>query len=85
MCRMTLPDIVRNAFDVNYSVDRAAADLGSLMLEWDRIKRKGNIGSPRLRELDRLIPIQERLALRKLRGDKIFDQLARLGIRLENA
>ena len=30
---MYLPDIIRNALDRNYSMDRAATDLGALMLE----------------------------------------------------
>ena len=81
--RIALPDLVRHALDHHYSLDRAASGLGGLMLERDLIKRKGDTDSPRLRELDRLIPPQETRAVRKLRGDKMFDRLGRLRIRVE--
>ena len=42
--------------------------LGALMLELELIRRKYDIESPRLRELEQITPLQERLALR-LRGD----------------
>jgi hypothetical protein len=82
---MTLADIIRNALDRDYPLEQAAADLGALMLERDQIKRKGETDSPRLRELDQLIPLQQTFALRKLSGDEIFDRLAELRIRVENA
>jgi hypothetical protein len=49
--RMTLSDIIRNALDREYSLDRAAADLGELMTERELIKRKGDTDTPRLHEL----------------------------------
>jgi hypothetical protein len=82
---MTLIDITRNALDREYSLDRAAADLGALMLERELIRRRGDTEAPRLRELEQIIPFQEKLALGKLRGDEIFNRLDLLNIRVEKA
>ena len=41
-------------------------------------------GSTRLTELERIIPLQEKLALGKLQGDQLFAQLDQLAIKLEN-
>ena len=82
---MTLPDLIRNALDCNYSLDRAATDLVAFMLEREQIKRKGDTDTSRFHEVEQLIPLQETLALRKLRGDEIFDRLAQLNIRVEKA
>ena len=82
---MTLSDIIRNALDREYSLDRAAADLGELMTERERLRRKGNTDTPRLCELEQIIPLQERLALGKLHGDELFDRLDLLDIRVEKA
>jgi len=81
--QLTIADIITNALDKDYSVDQAAMDLGELMTERELIKRRYCIESPRLAELERIIPVQEKLALGKLRGDQVFDQLEQLGIRLE--
>jgi hypothetical protein len=54
-------------------------------MERELIGRKGDTTSPRLRELERIIPLQERLALGKMRGGEIFNRLAMLGIRVEKA
>ena len=54
-------------------------------MERELIGRKGHTTSTRLRELEQIIPLQERLALGKLRGDQVFTQLDLLGIRLEKA
>ena len=81
--KLTIADIITNALDKDYSVDQAATDFGELMTELESIKRKYGTDSPRLDELERIIPVQERLALGKLRGDRVFQQLERLGIRLE--
>jgi hypothetical protein len=82
---MTLSDIIRYALDCNYSLDRAATDLGELMLEREQIKRKGDADTSRFHELKQFIPLQETLALRKLRGEEIFDRLTQLNIRVEKA
>ena len=82
---MTLSDNICKALDKEYSVEEAAADLGALIMERELIVRKGEIASPRLRELEQIIPLQEKLALGKLRGDETFDRLNLLDIRLEKA
>jgi hypothetical protein len=82
---MTLSDLVCNSLDHTYSLEQAAADLGELMMERERVRRQYDPASPRLRELEQLIPIQETLALGKLRGDEVFDRLARLGVRVEKS
>ena len=81
--QLTIADIITNALDKDYSVDQAATDLGELMTERELIKRRYGIDSPRLAELETIIPVQERLALGKLRGDQVFEQLAQLDIRIE--
>jgi len=78
-----MTDIIMNALDRDYSLDRAATDLGELMMELELISRIDGPDSPRAMELRKIIPIQEKLALGKLRGDRVFEQLDRLGIRLE--
>jgi len=82
---MTLSDIIRNALDREYSLDRAAADLGELMTERERLRREENTDTPRLCELEQIIPLQKKLALGKLRGDELFDRLELLSIHLEMA
>ena len=81
--QLTIADIITNALDKDYSVDQAASDLGELMNELELIKRRYGTDSPRLTELERIIPLQERLALGKLRGEQVFEQLAQLDIRVE--
>jgi len=81
--QLTLTDIVRNALDDAYSVEQAAIDLGKLMCEMELIKRRFGTGSHRLAELERIIPLQKKLALGKLQGDQLFSQLDRLGIHPE--
>ena len=81
--QLTIADIIRNAIDKDYSMEQAATDLGELMTERELIKRRYGTDSPRLAELEKIIPVQEKLALGKLRGDEVFEQLAQLDIRLE--
>ena len=81
--QLTIADIITNALDKDYSVDQAATDLGELMTELELIKRRYGADSPRLTELEKIIPVQEKLALGKLRGDDVFEQLGQLDIRLE--
>jgi hypothetical protein len=80
---LTFADIIMNALDKDYSLERTATDLGELMNERELIKRRYGADSPRLTELEQIIPLQEDLALRKLRDDQAFEQLARLNLRLE--
>ena len=85
MIHMTLSDIVCKALDKTYSIEQAAADLGELMTERERLRREGNTDTPRLCELEQIIPLQEKLALGKLHGDELFDRLELLDIRVEKA
>ena len=62
-------------------MEHAATYLGALMLELELIRRKYDIESPRLRELEQIIPFQEKLVLGKLRGYELFNRLDLLGIR----
>jgi hypothetical protein len=82
---MTLSDIIRNALDREYPLEWAAADLGELMTERELIKRKGDTDTHRFRELEQIIPMQEKLAIGKLHGDELFDRLDLLNIRVEKA
>ena len=81
--KLTLAEIICNALDKDYTVEQAATDLGELMTEQELIKRRHGTDSPRLAELEKIIPLQEKLALGKLRGDQVFEQLAQLDIRVE--
>ena len=81
--QLTFADIITNALDKDYTVEQAATDLGELMTERELIKRRYGIDSPRLAELEKIIPVQKKLALGKLRGNQVFEQLAQLDIRIE--
>ena len=81
--QLTIADIITNALDKDYSVDQAATDLGELMNELELIKRRYGADSPRLTELETIIPVQKKLALGKLRGEQVFELLDQLDIRLE--
>lgn len=81
--KMTFADIICKAFDKGYTLEQAATDLGALVNERELIRRKYGTDSQRLVELDRMIPVQEKLALGKLHGDQLFSQLDQLGIKLE--
>ena len=81
--QVTIADIIKNAIDKDYTEEQAATDLGDLMTERELIKRRNGPGAARLTELECLIPLQEKLALGKLHVDQLFDQLDRLGIRVE--
>jgi hypothetical protein len=80
--KITLSDVLCNAVDKDYSILQAATDLGELMTELELIKRRYGTDLPRIAELERIIPIQEVLALGKLRGDQLFAQLDQLGVKL---
>ena len=81
--QLIIADIINNALDKDYSVEQAATDLGELMNELEHIKRRYGSDSPRLSEIVKIMPAQEKLALGKLRGDDVFRQLDQLNIRLE--
>ena len=81
--QLTIADIIHNAIDKDYSVENVPTDLGESMNEQELIKRRFGPGTALLKELESIIPLQEKLALGKLGGDQLFDQLDRLGTRLE--
>jgi hypothetical protein len=81
--QLTFADIICNGLDKDYSVEQAALEFGELVNERELIKRRYGTSTARLTELERIIPLQEKLALGRLRGDEIFAQLERLGIRLK--
>jgi hypothetical protein len=75
---LTLPDILSNAFNKDYTADQAVADLTRLMNEATLVEMEHGTDSPQYAELQRLIPVQEKLAKAKLEGHPIFDQLGSL-------
>ena len=81
--KLTIVDIIYNTYSKEYSLEQAAIDLGELKTEMELIKRRDDTGSTRLTELERIIPLQEKLALGKLQGDQLFAQLDQLAIKLE--
>jgi len=76
----TIADILSNAFDRDYTTDRAMADLERLMNEATLAEILHGTDSKQHRELRRLVPIQERLAKAKLEGDPLFDRLGTLEV-----
>ena len=76
--QLTIAEIIHNTLDKDYSVEQAATDLGELMNERELFKRRYGTDSPRLTELEKIIPVQEKLALGKLRGEEVFEQLEQL-------
>jgi hypothetical protein len=81
--KITLSDIICNAFDKDYSLEQAAIDLGELINKRALINRRYGPGHPRLAEVEKMILIQEKLALGKLQGDQLFAQVDLLRIKLE--
>lgn len=77
---LTVATILSNAFDKGYSASRGAADLEKLMNEATLLELSGDQHSPRFIELQKLIPVQERLVRAKLDGDPIFDRLGGLKV-----
>lgn len=64
-------------------MEQASIDLGELMKEREVIRRRFGPITARLKELESIISIQEKLALGKLRGEEVFEQLTQLDIRVE--
>ena len=76
----TLADIITNTLNKDYSAGEAVADLEKLMNEATLMELTEGPDSPRFIELQKLIPIQERLMQAKLDNDPIFDQLGSLKV-----
>ena len=79
---ITFPDILCNAFNQDYTTTQAYDDLHRLMNEATMMQIEGKTDQPRYEELERIIPVQERLAKAKLDGHPIFDQLGSLRLTL---
>ena len=79
---LTLAGIITNAFNRDYTADRAVEDLTRLMNEATLVEMEHGTDSPQYAELQRLIPVQEKLAKAKLEGHPIFDQLGSLNLAL---
>ena len=75
---ITLPTILANAFDKDYTSDQAVEDLTRLMNHATLVEMEHGTASPEYAEMRRLIPVQERLARAKLEGHPIFDLLGTL-------
>jgi hypothetical protein len=75
---LTFDSIFCNALDPDYTSDRAANDLAKLMNEATQMQNQGQTDLPRFTELERIIPIQEKLAKAKLDGHPVFDGLGTL-------
>ena len=75
---ITLPTILANAFDKDYSADQAVEDLTRLMNQATLVEMQHGTDSKEYAEMRRLIPVQERLARAKQEGHPIFDQLGSL-------
>lgn len=71
---LTLPRVLSNAFDEDYTVGQAVADLEKLMNETTLLELSGEQHLPRFVELQKLIPVQERLVRAKLNGDFRFTE-----------
>ena len=77
---LTLTSIIANAFNKDYTTALAVEDLARLMNEATLVELQHGTDSPQYTELQRLIPIQEKLVKAKLDGQPIFDQLGSLKI-----
>ena len=75
---VTLPTIISNAFNKDYSADQAVEDLTRLMNQASLVEIEHGTDSPQYVEILRLIPVQERLARAKQEGHPIFDRLGSL-------
>lgn len=68
----TPPDVFIKAFDKDYSASQAVSDLEKLMNEATLLELTHGPHSPRFVELQKLLPVQERLVRTKLDGDFRF-------------
>ncbi len=71
-CQPSPNSDLSNAFDEDYSAGQAVADLEKLMNEATLLELTHGPHSPRSIELQKLIPVQERLVRAKLDGDFRF-------------
>ena len=77
----TFADIISNTFNKDYTAAQAVADLEKLMNESTLLEIQHEQDSPRFIELQKLIPVQERLLrARGLDDNPIFDRLGTLKV-----
>ena len=72
--------VLSRAFDGDYSAAQAVADLERLMNEATLLELTPGPHSPRFIELQKLIPVQERLVRAKMDGDPVFERLGTLKV-----
>ena len=77
---ITLPIILANAFNKDYTADQAVEDLTRLMNQATLVEMEHGTDSPEYAEMQRLIPVQERLTRAKLDKHPIFDKLGSLSL-----
>ena len=77
---ITLTSIIANAVNKDYTADQAVEDLTRLMNQATLVELRHGTDSPQYNELQKLIPIQEKLVKAKLEGHPIFDQLGSLKV-----
>jgi hypothetical protein len=77
---VTAATILSNAFDKDYTASQAVSDLEKLMNEATLLELSDAQDSPRYLELQKLIPVQERLVKTKMDGNPIFDRLGTLKV-----
>ena len=77
---LTLPRVLSNAFNKDNSAGQAVADLEKILNEATLLELSGDQDSPRFIELQKLIPVQERLVRAKMDGNPIFDRLGSLKV-----
>jgi hypothetical protein len=77
---LTPTTIISNAFNKDYTASQAVADLEKLMNEATLLELTHGPHYPRFIELQKLIPVQERLVKAKMDGNPVFDRLGSLKI-----
>jgi hypothetical protein len=77
---LTAAIVLSNAFDKDCTASQAIDDLEKLMNEATLIELTEGPDSPRFIELQKLIPVQERLVRMKLEGNPVFDRLGTLKV-----
>jgi hypothetical protein len=78
---LTIASILCNAFNQDYTLAQAVDDLSKMVNEATWLQIQGETDTPRFAELERIIPVQERLAKGKIDGHPIFNRLGSLKVK----
>ena len=78
---LTIASILCNAFNPDYTLAQAVDDLSKLMNEATWLQIQGEADSHRFSDLERIIPVQERLTQMKIDGHPIFNRLGSLNVK----